>query len=63
MMVCNIPTKFSVYWEGLSDEELGRLVRGLLRYAGTNEEPELPGNEKILWPVLKEQTLIYNEDD
>ena len=41
--------------EGLSDTEAGRLFRAMLKYADTDEEPNLRGVEKILWPVAKKQ--------
>ena len=39
--------------ERLSEEERGRLLLGMLRYAQHGEEPELPGNEGIIWPVFR----------
>lgn len=39
--------------EELSDSERGRLFRGMLQYALDDEEPELSGNERILWPLVK----------
>lgn len=39
--------------EALSDVEFGRLIRGMLKYASSGEEPQLPGNERILWPAAK----------
>ena len=39
--------------EGLSDTEAGRLFRAMLQYADTDEELNLRGAEKILWPVAK----------
>lgn len=47
--------------EGLSDTEAGRLFRAMLRYADTNEEPNLRGAEKILWPVARK--AIDNQRD
>ena len=37
----------------LSDEECGRLLRALLKYGRTAEEPELTGNERFLYPAFK----------
>ena len=39
--------------EPLTDEETGRLLRGLWRYAAFKETPTLNGNERFLWPMLK----------
>lgn len=41
--------------EELSDEECGRLLRGALIYSSTGEAPELPGNERFTWPLLRYQ--------
>lgn len=41
--------------EPLSDEEVGRLVRGLLSYARTGEAPQFSGNERFLYPGLRLQ--------
>ena len=38
----------------LSFEEAGRLFVGTLRYLKEDLEPELPGAEAIVWPLLKE---------
>lgn len=47
--------------EGLSDTEAGRLFRAMLRYADVNEESNLRGAEKILWPVARK--AIDNQRD
>lgn len=39
--------------EGLTDTEAGRLFRAMLKYADTDEELNLRGAEKILWPVAR----------
>ena len=36
-----------------SDEEFGRLMRSLLRYALNGEEPKLPEREALVWPMLR----------
>lgn len=41
--------------EPLSDAECGRLYRACLTYSMTGTELELRGNERILWPTMKEQ--------
>lgn len=39
----------------LNDAERGRLFTSLLEYSMTGAEPELRGNEKFVWPMMKEQ--------
>lgn len=39
----------------LGDAERGRLFTALLAYAGTGEVPELSGNERFLFPILRAQ--------
>lgn len=41
--------------EPLSDAEKGRLFMALLKYARTGEVPQLTGNERFLFPTLKQQ--------
>ena len=40
--------------EALSDEERGRLFWGMMRYAQDERNPKLPGNERFVWPFIKE---------
>lgn len=42
-------------FETLGDAEVGRLCRGALKYALTREAPDFRGNEKIIWPIMREQ--------
>ena len=44
---------FAKDMEGLTDTEAGRLFRAMLKYADTDEELNLRGAEKILWPVAR----------
>lgn len=44
-----VPFEFLEEMDGLSDEEYGRLIRGMQRYSMTGEEPELEGTEKLFW--------------
>lgn len=37
----------------LSDEEMGRLVRGMLAYNNHGAEPAFQGNERFLWGTVK----------
>lgn len=39
----------------LTDEEMGRLVRVLLKYSKSGEERELTGNERFLWRRVRAQ--------
>lgn len=39
----------------LTDEEFGRMCRAGLQYGLDGTEPDLPGNDKILFPVIKWQ--------
>jgi len=44
-----LPHEYLEEMSGLSDEEWGRLTRGLLHYSITGEEPVLSGNERFFW--------------
>lgn len=44
-----LPFEFLEEMDGLSDEEYGRLIRGMQRYSMTGEEPELEGTERLFW--------------
>lgn len=39
----------------LNDAERGRLFTSLLEYSMTGAEPELRGNERFVWPMMREQ--------
>ena len=41
--------------EPLDDAEKGRLFTALLNYAKDGKTPELPGNERFLFPMIKAQ--------
>ena len=41
--------------ECLSDAERGRLLLAMVRYAKDGSEPNLSGNERFLWPVVRGQ--------
>ena len=41
--------------EPLNDAERGRLFTALLEYSSTGAEPELRGNERYIFPTMKEQ--------
>lgn len=40
--------------EPLSDAEVGRLFKAMLRYSVSDIDEELDGNERFIWPVAKE---------
>lgn len=44
-----VPFEFLEEMDGLSDEEYGRLIRGMQRYSMTGEEPEMEGTERLFW--------------
>ena len=52
---------FLVYHDLLSwlepygEAERGRLFTAMLQYSMTGEEPELSGNERFLWPAIKDK--------
>ena len=41
--------------EALSDAEVGRLIKGALRYGATAELPTFSGNERFTWPLFMSQ--------
>lgn len=45
----------------LTDEEMGRLVRVLLKYSKSGEEQELTGNERFLWRRVRAQEDRFQE--
>ena len=47
----NYLDNFSLY----SSEEVGNMVLALLTYLRTGEEPNFQGNERFLWPWLRQQ--------
>lgn len=46
---------YDVTLEPFSFEERGRLLTAMLQYLKTGEEPEFVGNERFIWPTLREQ--------
>ena len=53
MEYLKIFTDFAEAIEPLSDAEKGRLFTAMLEYARRGTEPQLLGNERILWPTAK----------
>lgn len=52
-MSLNIREDFDEITEALTDEEKGRLLLAMVRYARNGTETQLPGTERILWPVFR----------
>ena len=44
---------YECYFEPYSDVEVGRLVRAMMKYKSSGEEPEFNGNERYVWPAIK----------
>lgn len=41
------------FFETYSDEEVGRLVKAMLRYRSSGETPDFTGNERYIWPAIQ----------
>ena len=52
---------FDEITEALTDEEKGRLLLAMVRYAQDGEEPQLTGAERILWPVFRADIIREKE--
>ena len=48
-----IPVHLVQSIEPLDDAERGRLFSAMLAYAKSGQVPELPGNERFIWPTAK----------
>ena len=46
---------YESYFEPLSDAEVGRLVRAMMKYKSLRVEPEFNGNERFTWPAIKRE--------
>lgn len=44
---------YRTYFEPYSDAEVGRLVRAMMQYKSSGEEPRFSGNERYVWPAIK----------
>ena len=44
---------YGSYFEPYSDAEVGRLVRAMLQYKSSGEQPEFSGNERYVWPAIQ----------
>lgn len=54
-------TSYMAILEPCTDEEVGRLVRAMLAYQLTGEEPEFTGGERYVWPYLRDRINRENE--
>ena len=46
---------YESYFEPLSDAEVGRLVRAMMKYKSLVVKPEFNGNERFTWPAIKRE--------
>ena len=53
MTYLKVYTDLGELLEPLNHEEKGRLFEAMLRYAQDGSEPELDGNERFIWPVVR----------
>lgn len=44
---------YESYFEAFSDVEVGRLVRAMMKYRASREEPKFNGNERFIWPAIR----------
>ena len=44
---------YESYFEAFSDVEVGRLVRAMIQYRASREEPKFNGNERFIWPAIR----------
>lgn len=44
---------YADYFKSYSDVEVGRLVRAMITYRVSGEEPKFNGNERFIWPAIK----------
>ena len=44
---------YESYFEAFSDVEVGRLVRAMIKYRVSGEEPKFNGNERFIWPAIR----------
>ena len=47
-------TDYEVTLRELNDEELGRLMRAMFRYAQDGTLPQFQGNERFIWPMIQQ---------
>lgn len=46
---------YSKTMSNYSNEEIGRLFKAMLAYVETGEDTQFDGNERFIWPILKQQ--------
>lgn len=46
---------YESYFASYSDAEVGRLVRGMISYRATREQPVFGGNERFVWPAIQRE--------
>lgn len=56
-----LPHSFLILTENLGAAERGRLITACLTYSMTGLEPELSGNERLVWPWMKDWIDKNNE--
>ena len=56
-----LPFEYLEEMDTLSDAEFGRLVRALLEYSITGQEPELSGGERVHWKRVRNREARYRE--
>lgn len=65
MKYLKVFTDFATKTKSLNDAEFGRLARAMLSYADTEQEPELKGNERYAWDMVRgdidKQIQAYKE--
>ena len=44
---------YESYFEAFSNVEVGRLVRAMIQYRVSREEPKFNGNERFIWPAIR----------
>lgn len=56
-----LPNEYLEEMDCLGDAEFGRLIRGLLYYSSTGEEPELKGTERLFWKTVRNRENRFAE--
>lgn len=56
-----LPNEYLEEMDCLGDAEFGRLIRGLLYYSTTGEEPELKGTERLFWKTVRNRENRFAE--
>lgn len=56
-----LPNEYLEEMDCLGDAEFGRLIRGLLYYSSTGEEPGLKGTERLFWKTVRNRENRFAE--